>query len=131
MENHNWHQRQNAGNVYFSGVGNLAYEGGGGDVEGYNTLNQTTIDFGASVATGAGTLWDTGFRIAGAAKIAGGISGVGSVISLGGYVHAVSTDQATPAHHFRRNHYGRLARSFFVPRSTSSNSSSWSSLWYF
>ncbi len=43
MENHNWHQRQNAGNVYFSGVGNLAYEGGGGNVEGMQNVDPSTL----------------------------------------------------------------------------------------
>ncbi len=64
MEIHNWHQGQIAGNVYTTEVGNLAYEGGGGNVNESQTLYGLNIAgtaiFGGGGSAGVNLVWGGG-----------------------------------------------------------------------
>ncbi len=64
MNNHNWHQGQIAGNVYTTEVGNLAYEGGGGNVNESQTLYGLNIAgtaiFGGGGSAGVNLVWGGG-----------------------------------------------------------------------
>jgi hypothetical protein len=67
--------------------------------QGFEGFNQNNVDFFGAIGGGLTTLWGAAAHHSDVPKVAKNIGIIGTVVSAGTYINAISTGQAKPAHH--------------------------------